>query len=134
MAVQPDQYNELLSKIRSLVERQARAWERNDFDLAAADWLPEGVLLSPGGEFPASILRATMAEFHKAYADLSITITNVFASPDGTKVAIEWLWRVTRKSDGASSTTPDAIIVDLVNGKILSWREYFDLTTSVEAG
>ena len=50
----------LLESIRSLVERQAEAWRRNDFDLAAGDWLPHGVLTSPGGEFPASILRATM--------------------------------------------------------------------------
>ena len=28
---------------------------------------------------------------------------------------------------------PDAIIVDLVDGKIASWREYFDLGSSVEA-
>ena len=28
----------------------------------------------------------------------------------------------------------DAIIVDLVGGKIASWREYFDLGNSVEAG
>jgi uncharacterized protein (TIGR02246 family) len=132
MAVEDDQYSEMLATIHALVDRQARAWERNDFDLAAADWLPEGVLTSPGGEFPAPILRATMNAFHEAYSDLAVTITNVFASPDGSKVAIEWLWSVARKSDGARSTTPDAIVVDLVNGKILSWREYFDLSTSVE--
>lgn len=132
MAVQVDQYNEMLTTIRAIVERQARAWELNDFDLAAGDWLADGMLTSPGGEFPAPILRATMNNFHEAYTDLSVTITNVFASPDGSKVAIEWLWNVARKSDGARSLTPDAIIVDLVNGKIASWREYFDLSTSVE--
>ena len=30
---------------RRLVERQARAWENQDFTLAAADWLPTAVLL-----------------------------------------------------------------------------------------
>jgi ketosteroid isomerase-like protein len=73
-----------------------------------------------------------MNNFHESYTDLSVTITNVFASPDGSKVAIEWLWDVARKSDGARSLTSDAIIVDLVDGKIASWREYFDLSTSVE--
>src|SRR5262245_61333073 len=127
-----DQTNDKLAEIRSLVDRQARAWERNDFDLAAPDWLPDGVMTSPGGEFPAPILRATMANFHRSYGDLSVTITNVFASPDGSKVAIEWSWDVMRKSDGVRSITLDAIIVDLVDGKIASWREYFDLSTSVE--
>jgi uncharacterized protein (TIGR02246 family) len=127
-------YEEQLSKIMRLVERQARAWERNAFDLAANDWLPTGVLISPGGEFPAAVLRSTMDDFHRSYTDLEVTITNVFASPDGAKVAIEWLWNVTRRSDRARSTTADAIIVDLVDGKIRSWREYFDLSTSVEGG
>jgi uncharacterized protein (TIGR02246 family) len=133
MAIQDNHDSGQLATIRALVERQARAWERNDFDLAAGDWLPDGVLTSPGGEFPAPILRATMQEFHDKFTNLSVTITNVFVSPDGAKVAVEWLWDVMRKSDRATSITSDAIIVDLVDGKILSWREYFDLSTSVEA-
>ena len=32
---------------RQLVERQARAWEKQDFALAASDWLPTAVLVSP---------------------------------------------------------------------------------------
>jgi uncharacterized protein (TIGR02246 family) len=128
-----EKYSERLAAIQALVERQARSWERNDFDLAAGDWLPDGVLTSPGGEFPAPILRATMNNFHDLYTDLVVDVTNVFASPDGSKVAIEWTWSVTRKRDGARSVTLDAIIADLVDGKIRSWREYFDLSTSVEA-
>ncbi len=128
-----DPYQLRLDKIRALVDRQARAWERNDFDLAAGDWLPDGVLTSPGGEFPAPALRATMHEFHALYTDLVVDVTNVFASPDGNQAAIEWLWNVTRRADGARSATADAIIVDLQDGKIKSWREYFDLASSVEA-
>jgi uncharacterized protein (TIGR02246 family) len=134
MAIHDSLYTDQLTSIRALVERQARSWERNDFDLAAGDWLPDGVLTSPGGKFPARLLRATMDEFHKKYRDLSVTITNVFCSPDGAKVAVEWVWAVTRRSDGVRSITEDGIIVDLVDGKIASWREYFDLSTSVELG
>ena len=122
-----------LAKIRALVQRQARSWELNDFDLGAVDWLPEGVLISPGGQFSAEQLRGEMANFHAGYTDLAVTIKNVFASADGRKVAIEWDWEVTRKSDGKRGNTHDAIIVDLRGGKILSWREYFDLSSSVEA-
>ena len=57
--------------IRALVERQARAWERNDFDLAAADWLPHGMLVAPAGEFPAGTLREVMHGFHEHYTDSS---------------------------------------------------------------
>jgi len=119
--------------IRALVERQARAWERNDFDLAEPDWRPDGVLTAPGARVPASALRQTMDDFHQDFTDLAVTIKNVFAAADGSQVAIEWDWTATRRADGARNTTEDAIIVDLVDGKIQSWREYFDLSTSVEA-
>jgi len=122
-----------LAAIRALVRRQARAWEQNDFDLGARDWLPEGVLVSPGGQWTAEALRAEMAKFHSGYRDLAVEIKNVFASADGCKVAIEWDWTVTRKADGLRGVTHDAIIVDLQRGKIKSLREYFDLGSSVEA-
>jgi len=121
------------ARIRALVERQARAWERNDFDLAAGDWLPDGVLVAPAGEWPVAELRQVMADLHADFTDLVVDIKNIFTSADDSKVAIEWNWSITRKSDGARSLTQDAIIADLVDGKIKSWREYFDLSTSVEA-
>jgi len=116
-----------------LVERQAQAWERNDFRLGASDWLPDGELTSPAGRVPAPEIEQELTHFHQRFADLQVTILNVFASPDGTKVAIEWDWEVTRRTDGVRGITHDAIIVDLVGGKIASWREYFDLGGSVEA-
>jgi ketosteroid isomerase-like protein len=117
---------------RQLVERQARAWEKQDFTLAASDWLPAAVLISPEGNTPAPEMPASMKDYFKDFADLRVTIKNVFASPDGNKLAIEWDWAVTRKKDGKRGTSHDAIIVDLVGGKIASWREYYDPASSVE--
>lgn len=117
---------------RQLVERQARAWEKQDFTLAASDWLPTGILISPEGNTPVAEMPASMKDYFKDFADLQVTIKNVFASPDGKKVAIEWDWAVTRKKDGKRGTSHDAIIVDLVGGKIASWREYYDPASSVE--
>ncbi len=125
--------NDASPDLRALVERQARSWERNDFALAADDWHPEGVLMSPGGRWSVSELEHEMAAFHQHYTDLAVTIKNVFATQDGSKLAVEWDWTVTRKADGIRGTTPDGIIADLKDGKILSWREYFDLSSSVEA-
>jgi ketosteroid isomerase-like protein len=119
--------------ILDLVDRQARAWERNDFGLGAGDWLPDGELVSPAGRVTADDLERELTEFHARFTDLDVTVLNVFSTPDGGKVAIEWDWEVTRRSDGVRGITHDAIIVDLVDGKIASWREYFDLGGSVEA-
>jgi len=118
---------------RQLVERQARAWEKQDFALAAGDWLPTAVLLSPEGNTPATQMPASMKDYFKDFSDLKVTIKNVFASPDGNKVAIEWDWAITRRKDGKRGVSHDAIIVDLRGGKIASWREYYDPAASGEA-
>jgi ketosteroid isomerase-like protein len=120
------------SSARQLVERQARAWEKEDFALAKSDWLPTAVLMSPEGNTPAAEMPASMKDYFKDFTDLHVTIKNVFASPDGKKLGIEWDWAVTRKKDGKRGTSHDAIIVDLVDGKIASWREYYDPASSVE--
>jgi ketosteroid isomerase-like protein len=118
---------------RQLVERQARAWEKQDFTLAASDWLPTSVLMSPEGNTPAAQMAASMKDYFKDFSDLQVTIKNVFASPDGKKLAIEWDWAITRKKDGKRGVSHDAIIVDLAGGKIASWREYYDPAASGEA-
>lgn len=120
-------------EVRALVLRQARAWEAGDFELAAGDWHPDGVLVSPGGVWHVGELREEMAKLHAHYRDLEVSVKNLFASTDGDKLALEWDWTLTRLRDGVRGTTPDAIIADLVGGKIRSWREYFDLSGSVEA-
>jgi uncharacterized protein (TIGR02246 family) len=120
------------TSVRQLVERQAHAWEKQDFALAASDWLPTAVLTSPEGNTPAGKLSAAMKDYFKDFTDLHVNIKNVFASPDGKKVAIEWDWAVTRKKDGKRGISHDAILVDLVGGKIASWREYYDPASSVE--
>jgi ketosteroid isomerase-like protein len=117
---------------RQLVERQARAWEKHDFTLAAADWLPGAILMSPEGNTAAVQMPASMTAYFKDFSDLKVTIKNVFASPDGKKIAIEWDWAITRKKDGKRGISHDAIIVDLREGKIASWREYYDPAASGE--
>ena len=118
---------------RQLVERQARAWEKQDFTLAASDWLPTAVLMSPEGNTPAAQMPAAMKDYFKDFSDLHVTIKNVFTSSDGKKLAIEWDWAITRKKDGKRGVSHDAIIVDLQGGKIASWREYYDPAASGEA-
>ena len=58
---------------RQLVERQARAWEKQDFTLAASDWLPTAVLMSPEGNTPAPQMAASMKDYFKDFSDLHVT-------------------------------------------------------------
>ncbi|MEM7736674.1 MAG: nuclear transport factor 2 family protein [Deinococcota bacterium] len=129
----PNQKSDASTLLRELVLRQARAWEQNNLELALDDWHPEGILVSPAGAWKISELAAEMTKLHRDYCDLVIDIKNIFATADGTRLAVEWDWTITRRSDGLTGTTPDAIIAELnSDGRILSWREYFDLSTSVE--
>jgi len=57
----------------------------------------------------------------------------MFLSEDGTRLAIQWDWTVTRKRDRKRATTHDAILVHLVGRKIATWNEYFDFGNSLDA-
>lgn len=118
----------------ALLGRQGQAWLTGNFSSeAAADWHEEGMLTAPGNRIPKSELARTIENFHHDYGDLVLTVTNAFCSADGRRLALEWLWEISRREDGARSRTEDAIIVDFdENGLILSWREYFDTVGSVE--
>lgn len=131
--VAPDAHIACAPAALAMIERQARAWTIGDFSQAAADWHPDGVLTAPGNRVTFDRLAETVAAFFRDYGDLAVTITNVFASADGRRLALEWLWEVTRRSDRARSLTEDAILIDLDgDGRILSWREYFDTASAVE--
>jgi len=123
-----------MTDARELIELHARAFAANDWDAVSAHWHPEAELVSPGGTWPVSALPAIMVDLEAHYSDIEITVTNVFASADGGHIALEWTYASTRRSDGERSAVPDAIIVELRDGLIYSWREYFDLSASVELG
>jgi hypothetical protein len=131
--VAPEARIDCSPEVLSVLQRQAHAWTVGDFSAAARDWRAEGVLTAPGNRVPFEALDATVKAFHRDYGDLVVTITNAFTSADGSRIALEWLWEVTRRKDGARSVTEDAILIDLDNdGLILSWREYFDTASAVE--
>src|SRR5215472_10482828 len=113
------------ARIRALVNRQVQAWERRDFAIAADDWLPNGELYSPGGRVVKKDIQRAILYYCKNFIDLKVTVNDMFLSADGTRLAIQWDWTITRKKDGKRTTTHDAILVHLIRGKIATWKEYF---------
>ena len=121
------------AQVRALVNRQAQAWEKRDFAIAADDWLPNGESFSPGGHVVKTDMQSAILDYFKKFTDLTVTVNEMFLSEDGTRLAIQWDWTVTRKRDRKRATTHDAILVHLVGGKIATWNEYFDFGNSLDA-
>jgi ketosteroid isomerase-like protein len=115
------------------VNRQVQAWEKRDFAIAADDWLPNGESFSPGGHVVKKDMQSAILNYFRSFTDLEVTVNETFLSEDGTRLAIQWDWTVTRKRDGKRATTHDAILVHLVGGKIATWNEYFDFGNSLDA-
>ena len=113
------------AQVRALVNRQVQAWEKRDFAIAADDWLPNGELFSPGSHVVKNDMQSAILDYFKNFTDLKVTVNEMFLSEDGTRLAIQWDWTVTRKRDRKRATTHDAILVHLVGGKIATWHEYF---------
>jgi ketosteroid isomerase-like protein len=113
------------AQVRALVNRQVQAWEKRDFAIAADDWLPTGELFSPGSHVVKKDMQSAILDYCKSFTDLKVTVNEIFLSEDGTRLAIQWDWTVTRKRDRKRATTHDAILVHLVGGKIATWNEYF---------
>ena len=113
------------AQVRALVNRQVQAWEKRDFAIAADDWLPNGELFFTGGHMVKKEMQSAIVNHFKNFTDLKVRVNEMFLSEDGTRLAIQWDWTVTRKTDRKRATTHDAILVHLVRGKIAAWNEYF---------
>jgi len=68
-------------------------------------------------------MQCAILDYFKNFTDLQVTVNETFLSEDGTRLAIQWDWTVTRKRDGKRATTHHAILVHLVGGKIATWNE-----------
>ena len=104
-------------QVRALVNRQVPAWEKRDFAIAADDWLPNGEPFSPGGHVVKKDMQSAIHNYFKNFTDLNVTVNEMFLSEDGTRLAIQWDWAVTRKRDRKRATTNDLILVRLVGEK-----------------
>lgn len=110
---------------RALVERQALAWKRADPASVIADFAPDGVLISPRGRWRGhDALRRAAESVFAAVSDVQVVVTRVLLEAD--QGAAEWTWSETNRADGSRHTVEDAIIFELRDDKLVSWREYLD--------
>lgn len=113
------------SEIRSLIERQAKAWESANVDRIVADFADDSVFIAPGSTLRGKSAIADVAKGYFAnFTDIKIEIKRIiFQENEG---AVEWTWQDKNKNTNEESYAEDAIIFEMENNKIKYWREYID--------
>jgi uncharacterized protein (TIGR02246 family) len=114
--------------IRSLIEQAKAAWVARDADALAQLFSQDGELIVPGQRWQGQAkIREEISKFAQQYTDVSITIQQILI--DGNRAAVEWHYKDTEKLTGQHSQVDDAIVLEVKDGRISYWREYFDAET-----
>lgn len=114
-----------LDEVKALIERQAHAWIVQDIELALPDFAPDAIFQSPGGRWVGreEIRKVANACFRET---ISVKINILRVIFDGHYGAVEWTWEETLRANNRRRFAEDAIVFEIVDGKIVYWREYFD--------
>ena len=112
-------------EIRAIVEQAKNAWVARDADALAQLFTPDAQLIVPGQRWQGQAkIREEVAKFARLYTDVQITVHRTIV--DGNRAAVEWHYEDTEKATGKRSQADDAIVIEVTNGRISYWREYFD--------
>jgi uncharacterized protein (TIGR02246 family) len=112
-------------EIREIVEQAQNAWIDRDADALAQLFTPDAQLIVPGQRWQGQAkIREEVAKFARLYTDVRITIHRTIV--DGNRAAVEWHYEDTETATGKRNQADDAIVIEIENGRISYWREYFD--------
>lgn len=119
--------------IRSTIELARTAWIARDADALAQLFTEDGILIVPGQRWQGRArIRSEIAKFAQDYTDVSITIDRIIIDRDSRserlcqRAAVEWHYEDTERATGKRNRADDAIFIEVENGQIRYWREYFD--------
>jgi uncharacterized protein (TIGR02246 family) len=114
--------------IRELIEQAKDAWVARNADALAQLFAADGELIVPGQRWRGQVkIREEISKFAQQYTDVSIDIRRVVV--DGNQAAVEWHYKDTEKATGKCNQADDAIVLEVKDGQISYWREYFDTQT-----
>ncbi len=114
--------------IRALIEQAKDAWVARNADALAQLFAPDGELIVPGQRWRGQArIREEISKFAQQYTDVSIEIRRVVV--DGNQAAVEWHYQDTEKATGKCNQADDAIVLEVKDGRLSYWREYFDTET-----
>lgn len=120
--------NSSQQNIYSLIEQAKSAWIDRNADTLSQLFTLDGELVVPGESWKGrQKIREEIAKFSRQYKDVAITIHRVII--DGNQAAVEWQYEDTEIATNKRNLANDVIILEVKDGQISYWREYFDIKT-----
>ncbi len=111
--------------IRSLIILAKDAWVAGDAEALAHLFTVDAQLIVPSQRWQGQAkIREEVAKFVRLYTDIKITIHRIII--EGNLAAVEWHYEDIERATGKHSQADDAIVIEVQNGRISYWREYFD--------
>ena len=112
--------------IKTMVERQANAWETQDVSSLIGDFAPDAVFKAGSFTFKGIDAIQNAAEsYFRQFKDTKVTIKRIIV--EDRQGAVEWDWSERNRKTNAPSAAEDAIVFELGDdGKIVYWREYIE--------
>jgi uncharacterized protein (TIGR02246 family) len=120
--------NSSQQNIYSLIEQAKSAWIDRNADTLSQLFTLDGELVLPGESWKGrQKIREEIDKFSQQYKDVVITIHRVII--DGNQAAVEWQYEDTEIATNKRNLADDVIILEVKDGQISYWREYFDIKT-----
>jgi hypothetical protein len=112
--------------LKSLVEKQAKAWETQDVISLISDFAPNAIFQAAGLTFAGTeAIQRAAEDYFSAFTDTKVVIKRIVI--EDNQGAVEWDWSDRNQKTGKRSAAEDAIIFATQDdGKIVYWREYIE--------
>lgn len=116
--------------IEELVYDHAAAWETGDLELLKETIHDDIIFAYPGRRLNYDELIEDFIYYRENFSNTRVYITSIIIGDeyaiDGTEVAVEWQFAYTDNATGKRIAVSDGIIGEVLDGKIVLWKEYLD--------
>ncbi len=110
--------------VETLVRDHARAWMTGDTALARQILHEDARFAYPRRRVDRETWISELAGFHQTAEDVRVYVHRVVV--DGSQFAVEWQFASTERDTGARTAVGDAIVGEVLDGRIVLWKEYLD--------
>lgn len=115
----------LSTTFEAVFQQAQRAWLMGDADSFASLFDEVGEFIVPGNRWIGQEdIRLAFQEYADTYEVMQIEVLQIIRA--GERAVVEWRWTDRERTTGTTAQAEDAIIVEMLGGRITRWREYID--------